>query len=182
MQKRHSFELLLVLVVFCIYAAGSLFLCAIGANTYKDISASMQKNYDLRTGVMYLAEKTRQNDVAGGIAVKKMYGADALVLTEQVTGRGFETWIFVYDGMLCEIVIASGSSNNISLSMLQRIMPMKTMTLTLDKTNLLSVQLVTPEGTTSSITLNVSSSGDSFYFDPSLLSNTTPTVSIMGGA
>ena len=158
---RHTFELLLVLLVFCIFAVGSLFLSAAGANSYKETAAIMQTNYDLRTGVLYLTEKTRQNDVAGSISVRQFNGSDALVLTEQVTGRGFETWIFVYDGMLCEQMIASGAQ--IELSAIQNIMPMKSMILSLDTTTqMLRIDLETVEGDTSSTTLVLKSQGSPF--------------------
>lgn len=181
-QRRHTFELVLVLLVFCIYAAGSLFLCALGASTYKDITASMQENYDLRTGVLYLAEKTRQNDVAGGIRVDQYEGVDALVLTEQETGRGYETWIFVHDNMLCEQLIAAGTASDLSPALLQPIMPMKSMTLGLDSSGLLSISLVTPDETLSSIALDIVSSKDTLSGSPRASEGTRPTSSLPGGA
>ena len=163
-HKRLSFELLLVLIVFSIFAVGALFLCAVGANTYRDTTAVMQQNYDYRTGVMYLAEKTRQSDVAGSISIRQLDGVDALVLVEQQTGRGYETWIFVYNNNLCEQLIASGAE--VKLSLAQVIMPMESMELILDRTGLLTINLVTPDGLRSSITLSLKSQGPPFNFTP----------------
>ena len=156
-HKRRSFEVLLVLIVFCVYAAGSLFLCTIGANTYRQVTANMQANYDLRTGVLYLAEKTRQNDVAGGVRVERYNGVDALVLTRQLADRSLETWIFVHEGKLCEVSIAAGTIDQLSVVLLQPIMPMQAMKLTLDSKNLLSITLQTTGGESSSIVLSLSS-------------------------
>lgn len=179
--KHHSFELLLVLFVFCIYAAGSLFLCVMGANTYRETTAIMQADYDLRTGVMYLAEKTRQSDVAGGIHVERIYGVDALVLTEQITGRGYETWIFVHNGMLCEEFIASGAEVQMDPPMLQTIMPMRQMELVYDSRNILTIDLITIDGTHSTISLNIKSAGSPYNFDPSAVTGAPITPSALGG-
>ncbi|MDR2714122.1 MAG: DUF4860 domain-containing protein [Coriobacteriales bacterium] len=177
-QKRHSFDLLLVLIIFCVYAAGALFLCVVGANTYKDISAVMQSNYDLRTGVLYLTEKTRQNDVAGAISVQKVGDVDALVLVEQETGLGYETWIFVHEGMLCEELIFSGSK--VDLNMLQAIMPMQSMKLTLDENNILSIKLVGADGIENSRMLMLKAQGEPFNYDPAAVALTAAVDAVEG--
>ena len=179
-SKRRSFEVLLVLIVFGVYAIGSLFICTVGATTYRDVTVGMQSNYDLRTGVLYLAEKTRQNDIAGAVRVEQYQGADALVLTEQRTGKGYETWIFVYEDKLCEVLIAPGSINELSVSQLQSIMPMKSMRLTLDEANLLSIDLLTIDNISSSITLKITSKSGNYYPPPESVEDESETMTIPG--
>ena len=163
-HKRFSFELFLVMIVFSIFAVGALFLCGVGANTYRDTTAVMQQNYDFRTGVMYLTEKTRQSDVAGAISVRKINGVDALVLTEQQSGKGYETWIFVYNNNLCEQLIASGA--DVILPLAQPIMPMESMNLSIDRSGQLTIELKTPDGLLSAMTLALKSQGPAFNFNP----------------
>ncbi|MDR3307731.1 MAG: DUF4860 domain-containing protein [Coriobacteriales bacterium] len=143
----------LVLALFCVYAVSALILCVLGANIYKDTTATMHENYDLRTGVLYVAEKTRQNDVAEGVRVDTLNGADALVFTEQRTGKGYETWIFVDKGVLYEEMVASGSAVQITAG--QAIMPMRSMALDLVDGNLLTVSFILESGEESHIQLAV---------------------------
>ncbi|MDR2108679.1 MAG: DUF4860 domain-containing protein [Coriobacteriales bacterium] len=153
MTKRRISDLVLVLVLFAIYAAGAMTLAVVGSNTYRHTTAVMQRDYDLRTGVLYLAEKIRQNDVGGGVRLDEVNGSEALVLTEQLTGKGYETWIFLHDGQLCEELIASGMRPDMAQA--QRIMPMQSMHLALNSQGLLEAALITPDDVASSIVLNI---------------------------
>jgi hypothetical protein len=153
MVKRRISDLILVLALFAVYATGAMALAAIGSNTYRHTTEVMQEDYDLRTGVLYIAEKVRQNDVGGGVRLDAVGGESALVLTEQVADRSFETWIFIEEGQLCELSIASGAELNITQA--QRIMPMQSMKLELNEWGLLEVALATPDDVASAISLNV---------------------------
>jgi hypothetical protein len=161
MGRHRISDLLLVLLLFAVYAAGAMMLAAIGSDTYRRTSQVMEEDYNLRTGVLYIAEKVRQNDVGGGVRLASESEAviadagDALVLTEQSTGRGFETWIFVNSGNLCEVTIASGEVPE--LAQAQVIMPMQAMRLSNFAPGLLQVDLITSDNLESSITLNVKS-------------------------
>ncbi|MDR3052730.1 MAG: DUF4860 domain-containing protein, partial [Coriobacteriales bacterium] len=139
-MKRRSVDLFVVLALFCVYITSALLLSTIGAGVYKDTAAVMQDNYDLRTGALYVAEKTRQSDVNGAVRIDSYEGNDALVMTEQETGQGYETWIFVSDGVLYEEFIASGA--DVQLGNGQAIMPMQSMDLSLNN-ELLSIDFVT---------------------------------------
>jgi hypothetical protein len=143
-------------MLFAAYAGGAILLSAIGSNTYREVTAVMQENYNTRTGVLYVAEKTRQNDVGGGVRIDAYNGNDALVLTERVTGKGYETWIFVADGQLCEEFIAAGAE--VDPALIQKIMPMTSMSLKWDEADVLRVSMLTPDNMESSITLGVRSS------------------------
>jgi hypothetical protein len=157
MKKRHSFEFLVLLLVFSLYACGALFLCVRGAEAFRQTSQVMQENYDLRTGVFYLAEKIHQNDAAGAIRIDSANGSDALVLIERVGGQAFETWIFIDGESLSELTISAGES--VSVAKPQAIMPMKGMSLKLGPDGLIDVSLTTMDGRQTSTSLLLRSGG-----------------------
>jgi hypothetical protein len=158
--KQHNADLVLVVALFFIYAACALLLCALGANTYRQTAATMQTDYNQRTGVLYLAEKTRQNDIGGALRIDNYKGNDALVLTEQESGQGYETWIFVVDGKLYEEFIAPGAE--VVMQSAQTIMPMTSMTLVKDQDNLINITLISSDGVKSGISLALRSGGGTY--------------------
>lgn len=131
--------MLIVLILFFVYAGSALLLCILGAQSYAQTAGVLQENFDQRTGVMYIAQKVRQNDSSGSIRLDTYKGTDALVLVEQETGLGYETWIFVKEGYLCEELIAPGAG--IVDDQAQRIMPLQEMRLSFAADNLLNVSL-----------------------------------------
>ncbi|MDR2493390.1 MAG: DUF4860 domain-containing protein [Coriobacteriales bacterium] len=154
--RRHSFDLLIVLVVFSVYAGSALLVSATGANVYRQTVEVMQDDFNLRTSIQYLTEKVRQNDVAGGVRIESQNGSDALVLTQEIVGReSFETWIFVSDGQLRETTIAAGTA--LSLDQTQAIMPLRDLRIDYDPNGLLDIRAVTVEGSTSETSIQVKS-------------------------
>jgi hypothetical protein len=153
MKQRHIMDILIVLSLFGAYAAGAMLLSAIGANVYKDAAVTMEENYDMRTGALYIAEKLRQNDVAGGLRMGEAAGGDALILIENRTGKGYETWIYVYEGSLCEVLTAGGADEP-PLESGQAIMPMEAMELELSD-RLVQVSLTGANGKVSNLNLSL---------------------------
>jgi len=149
-----------VLLLFFIYAGCALFLSVLAVNSYSRTVSVLQEGFNERSGILYIAQKVQQNDVAGGVQIKTYQGNDALVLVEQDTGKGFETWIFILDGYLCELQISSGSE--VIPALAQRIMPMSELKLELSRDNLLNVQVTTETSTVNTISLALRSSGEAF--------------------
>jgi hypothetical protein len=151
--KRHSLDLVIVVALFCVYATCALFLCVIGAEIYRDTAETMRQDFDQRTSVLYVAEKVRQNDLAGAVRVDSVNGADALVLVEKQSGRDYEAWLFVQDRTLYEGLFAPGDP--VDAKLCQPIMPMEEMTIQefAEKNGMLSVTFSTVDGQTNSIDL-----------------------------
>jgi len=149
-----------VLLLFFVYAGSALLLSVLGISAYSRTVAVLQEGFNERSGVLYIAQKVQQNDLAGGVQLSTYQGNDALILIEQETGQGFETWIFIQDGYLCELMISSG--DQIIPAAAQRIMPMKELKLTLSKDNLLSVSVTTEADSINTISLALRSSGEAF--------------------
>ncbi len=105
-ESRHVVDLLFTLGLFCVLAATALMVVLIGADVYRKTVSNMTENYNTRTSITYLAEKVRQNDVQGSVVYETtVEGGDALVLEQQVGDSAYQTWIFVYEGNLREVLV-----------------------------------------------------------------------------
>lgn len=129
-RKQHAIDIIFVLSLFCVFAVLALFVVVLGANVYKGISVDMTQNYDARTSVAYLSEKIRQNDMQGGISIGTIDGADALVLKQEADGQTYETWVYVKDGWLSEVTIASGT--DVTQIAGEHVMELSTMDISMD--------------------------------------------------
>ena len=180
--KQHNSDVIIVMLLFFIYAGCAIILCALGASSYRHTVAVLQEGYSERSGVLYIAQKVHQHDIGGSMRIDTHEGIDALVLVEQDTGMGFETWIFIEDGYLSEQLVASGSP--IITDQAQRIAPMKTLSLSMSDRQLLEITLVTQDDDIQSISLAMRSRGGTFNTgdnapqSPSLFANNEA----MGGA
>ena len=149
-----------MLILFLVYAGSALMLSVLGASSYSRNVAVLQEGFNERSGILYITQKVQQHDVGGGLRIDAYEGNDALVLIEQESGAGFETWIFIQDGHLSEQVISSGGT--IIPAMVQRIMPMKMLDLELSPKNLLRVAVTTEVDTVNVMNLALRSSGGTF--------------------
>lgn len=107
---RHMIDIIFTLALFCVFAASALLVVLIGANVYQNTTSLMDQNFDTRTSLTYVSTKIRQNDTAGGVSIGELGGVKALVLTQEIDGESYNTWIYHYDGALWEIFAAKDSA------------------------------------------------------------------------
>lgn len=103
-QKNHVVDLFFSLALFCVFAASALTIVIMGADVYQKSVNDMNRNSTIRTSLSYLSEKIHQNDAENGIRIDQLNDLPSLVLTQNLNGEIYETWIYAYDGMLCEIM------------------------------------------------------------------------------
>ncbi|MEG1774341.1 MAG: DUF4860 domain-containing protein, partial [Oscillospiraceae bacterium] len=104
--KSHAMDLLFTLALFAVFAATLLMVVTIGADVYKRIADSMEKNFDLRTSLSYVAEKIRQNDTQDAVSIGTLGEGQALILEQSIGGTAYRTYIYYEDGALREIFAA----------------------------------------------------------------------------
>lgn len=102
-ENKHMVDILFVISLFCVFAFSALMLVIIGADVYKKTVSHMDENYSVRTAYAYISEKIRQNDHTDAISVTSFGDGDALVLTEHVSGTDYYTYLYLYDGSICEL-------------------------------------------------------------------------------
>jgi hypothetical protein len=133
-----------------VFALAALFVAVMGAQVYAHSADKMQANFDTRTSLVYIAEKVRQCP-GENFSIEQLDGADALVLREQHEDRDYESWIYVYDEKMYEVLIASG--NTVSPGDGEAIMDLKSMKVEYDG-SLLTITVENPEGGKDSLTLS----------------------------
>ncbi len=146
LNETFSIDILFVLILFFLYAASALVVSLIGANIYSNTVATSQRNYNVRTSVLYITEKVRQSETVDGVRIDSALGSDALVLSLDLDGEIFETWIYVENEQLTEVFVPKDTP--IVPNIGQNIMPLKSMTLENENGNLINVEVVTEEDIT----------------------------------
>lgn len=107
-RKRHSVNVVFTIMLLGIFAVSAVSVAMIGAQVYARGAENLQANFGARTSVVYLSEKVRA--CPGDISVREMGEGNALVLSENVDGQIYESWIYILDGSLCESVMRQGAS------------------------------------------------------------------------
>lgn len=150
--KSHVLQLLFTLTLFCVFAASSLLVVILGSRVYSNTISEMNGNYDLRTSLHYISEKLRQSDAAGSVRIGSFGDGDALLLDQTVDGTVYRTWIYQYDGSLCEIFAQKDAVLQPANG--QAIMPLAGFALSYEEPGLLRVQTTGADGQTASLLLS----------------------------
>lgn len=114
-EKHFIVDVLFVLALFGVFAVSALVLVTIGADVYQHTVQDMTGNYETRTAVSYLTEKIRQNDIASPDGENTAYlttldGEPALMLTQDIDGDTYSTYLYLHRGYLKELFIKQDSS------------------------------------------------------------------------
>lgn len=106
-MRRNAgiFDTLIGLLLMCVFSACALLVLASGARIYKEISDNLEGQYTGRTAVSYIATKLRSSQNA---RIGELGGQEALVMREEDEDGVFVTYIYMYDGSLCELYCYEG--------------------------------------------------------------------------
>lgn len=108
-EKNHIVDVLFVLALFVVFTLSALVLVILGASVYKQTVRYMDENYTARTAYSYLTEKVRQNDLYDSIYLGQLEDTDALVLTREINGTSYATYLYLHDGSLRELFMRQES-------------------------------------------------------------------------
>jgi len=103
-DTRHMVDVLFVLTLFFVFALSALTLVVLGANVYRTTVNNMNHNFDSRTAYAYVTQKLRQSDYSGAISISTIGDREACVMTEEVNGTVYCTYLYEYDGSLYELL------------------------------------------------------------------------------
>lgn len=103
-EKKHMVDILFVLTLFFVFALSALTLVILGANIYKSTVDHMEESFTDRTSYAYITQKLRQNDEEGALSIGNIGGEEALIMTQEVNNTIYNTFIYSYDGYLCELL------------------------------------------------------------------------------
>lgn len=161
-QERHFVvDILFVLALFAVFTVSALVLVTIGADVYQHTVQDMSQNYDSRTAMAYITEKIRRSDCLlenGQPAAElgTLENQPALMLTDDINGEYYTTYLYLYDGWLKELYIRQDSypGENVAEAG-QNIMKLRTLEYRQISDNLLSVSMTTPDGETKQLYLSL---------------------------
>ncbi len=156
-KERHVVDLLFVIALMFLFAFSAIMLIALGADVYQKNVDTMQINYDRRTASAYLIQKVRQSDESGSVSIGELKGNKALILTNAVGERDYSTWLYLYDGMLCEQLMRSDMTPMPQAG--QEILPVEGFDVTFAADDLLQIKLVLENGEKESFFVGLRSDG-----------------------
>lgn len=108
-SSNYTVDSVFILALMALFGIISVYVIMIGAKQYKSIADRMSQNYETRTVASYLEEKLSQSDVSGSADVVMLDSVEALVLTDNINGQLYNTYIYAYDGYLLEITVSDGT-------------------------------------------------------------------------
>ena len=111
MMKSNSrkIENLVSPLLFAVFAFCILFVLLTGAKTDRTVTERDNTSFDSRTAVQYISTRIRSGDAAGTLTVGQLDGCSALILTENIEDETYQTFVYAYEGYLCELFTAEGS-------------------------------------------------------------------------
>lgn len=103
----HVFDSLFTFLLLLSFLLFSLLLCGVGSAVYRGGSDSLNENYTTRTALAYLAEKLREHDESNSLSESCIGEIPALLLSETIDDCKYVTYLYSYDGALCELFTAA---------------------------------------------------------------------------
>lgn len=106
-QKTPRLSPFFSMALFTLLLACILFLVVLGSNLYRSLTESRQQNNAARTGLRYLSTTVHSADRENAVQILPGPEGDALILKD--ADNGYETRIYLSEGMLMEELSSSGS-------------------------------------------------------------------------
>lgn len=107
-------SMLFTMLLFLVFVLCALFTVLTGSKVYENIYTRMEADFAGNISLNYIANKVRQGDEAGSISVRQIDGTDVLELEQEVEGMEYVTWIYCYDGYICELFTDTESGLGLS--------------------------------------------------------------------
>ena len=146
MKRRGGYsliELVLVMLLLIIVAVSVFLLTSAGSSAYARLSGNRSTSSDLRIALSYIDVRIKKLDGVGRVTVSPapFGGGEALRLTQTIEGRDYETYLYVDQGSLKELIIEKGRA--VTPDMAGDLAKVEQMRIHLETDDLLSVTLAT---------------------------------------
>jgi hypothetical protein len=107
---RTQTEILAVFALLVLMGVSIFSLAAAGSTAYRKTNESKTAQIEVRVAMSFIQMKIHQSDAAESIRIEPnpINGASALVLSETLSGRRYDTWVYFDDGSLREALVLSG--------------------------------------------------------------------------
>ena len=113
MKRRGGYsliELVLVMMLLIIVAVSVFLLTNAGSSAYARLSENRGVSSDLRIALSYIDVRIKKSDGIGQVSVcpAPFGGGQALLLSQTIEERDYETYLYVDQGSLKELIIEKG--------------------------------------------------------------------------
>ena len=150
-QRKHTTELVFMVLLFFIFGLCALFTILIGAQAYQNIGKRMDENSTQITALSYVSNKVKQADQAGMVTIKNINDTNVLCLQQEIDQIFYETWIYYDQGYIKELF--SQKDSGLTLKDGIEIIPSRGLSFFFVKPNLLEVRTQDGEGKTQLLSL-----------------------------
>ena len=133
-KRLSAYKPVLTFLLFSMFSVSLVITIIFGANVYNNIIENKQDSFSKTVALSYITTKIRSNDNANSIRVDEIDGNAAIVISEQLDGEVFETWIYTNNNNLCEL-FADKNADKVAQAGTE-IIPLKSINAKLDKNKL----------------------------------------------
>lgn len=146
MKRRGGYsliELVLVMLLLIIVAVSVFLLTSAGSSAYARLSGNASTSSDSRIALSYIDVRIKKLDGIGRVSVCPAPFGDgqALLLSQAIEGRDYETYLYVDQGSLKELIIEKGRA--VTPDMATDLASVEQMRIQMESDHLLSVTLAT---------------------------------------
>ena len=106
MKRNGTADIIFTLVLFCVFTISVLMVLLSGAGVYKGIVEAMDGSYEERTCLQYIGAKILHYSGEGTVSEADINGVGALILTENIEGYDYNTYIYLHEGKIKELFTA----------------------------------------------------------------------------
>ncbi|MBQ7536259.1 MAG: DUF4860 domain-containing protein [Stomatobaculum sp.] len=144
--QSHSIDLLFVLLIFAGFVATAMLLISMETSEYQKIIGRMQDNDLSRVTTAYLTQKVRQGREIDAITTEDFHGIPSLCVRSRIAGRQYETYLYVYEGRLMELMTPEGNIDSVIPAGGTPLVPMEELHFEIIKENAVLVEGITGDG------------------------------------
>ena len=108
-KKNHMIDFIFPVVLLLVFAVSALVVTLFAANVYQGTVESSSRNDTARTSLSYVTEKIHSADASGDVKLDTFDGRDAVVLTEEIDGEKYATYIYFDNGKIKELFAKADS-------------------------------------------------------------------------
>ena len=91
-RQRHMTDQMFLVILFAVFAVCAFSLSMIGANIYSHTASVMNEDYEERIDISYVS----------------FHGRTALIHTEKINGKKYNTYLYQEKGALRELMVREG--------------------------------------------------------------------------
>jgi len=107
-KRGQSVARSLMLFLLLVFSVSALLTAAFGVKVFRSINADSDASYALRASLNYVAGKARALDSKDCLSISDIGKTRALILSETIDGIKYNTYIYLYNGQLCELYADDG--------------------------------------------------------------------------